>query len=365
MEAHSTAMKTGPATPLSHIDVKLSTACKYGIWTGGADARHMEAVQATAITGGLRFWTAALIRANGGWVCTGEGNVVVGCTVQRRELGSCCDLCRIFGCTGLSRSFNLSVDDKCQPSGYEKGTVIVKLDRFRDKDQKPPRYYLTKGYSGPVTLHLVLRRPPLGQGLPREALAALYLMVMYGTIGSYDQYGCGLVRFATQDGERELRSSMLAGVPKGQRGSTEAPGLDDFFFAKGRLGPATIKEPDRAICEIRFQVREAVRALKGADTALLHWFCGSLKEPSGTNLCLTVEDDGTLRAWGHFSRNSRQFGKFREEVLNAVKRILEMGDYCGDRLYWRECDSNRDSKGRMSWAKFYESLVSDQEWRKL
>ncbi len=374
MEAQSTAMKAGPATPLSHIDVKLSTACKYGIWTGSADPKIMGAVNATSITGGLRFWTAALIRANGGQTCTDNSK----CLVQKHDLGKCCDLCRIFGCTGLSRAFNLSVDDNHGKNTYTKADPAkrVTLEKFTNARGKHPSYYPAYGYTGKIALHLGMRRPlvingqvgeRLGQGLPQEALTALYLMVKYGTLGAYDQYGCGLMSFDSESGEQALKGEILRAVPAGHRERTEAPGLDDFFFAKGKLGGASPKQIDQSIFEIRFLVREAIRGIKGGGTDLRHWFCGAIRgdEICGTNFCLTVDDSGTLRGWGHFSRHHPKYARFREAVLGAVKGVLARPEYCGANLCWRECDSDRDSKGRLPWPKFYDRLISDSEWRKL
>ena len=43
----------------------LQTANDYGVWTGGANPKEMDSLKTTSVTGGLRFWTDALLRAEG------------------------------------------------------------------------------------------------------------------------------------------------------------------------------------------------------------------------------------------------------------------------------------------------------------
>lgn len=43
----------------------LQTANDYGVWTGGANPKEMDSLKTTSFTGGLRFWTDALLRAEG------------------------------------------------------------------------------------------------------------------------------------------------------------------------------------------------------------------------------------------------------------------------------------------------------------
>ena len=49
----------------SEMQLHLSTMNRLGIWTGGAKAGTMTAINATSILGSLRYWTEALMRADG------------------------------------------------------------------------------------------------------------------------------------------------------------------------------------------------------------------------------------------------------------------------------------------------------------
>ena len=111
MDEASTAIASETNLPKT-VQIKLRTANKLGIWTGGAKTGEMDSLKATSILGGMRFWTAALLRMQGKTV---HGIETKGDTASEKrclfdsDSQDVCALCRILGCTGLSRIFNFAV----------------------------------------------------------------------------------------------------------------------------------------------------------------------------------------------------------------------------------------------------------------
>lgn len=358
------------------LRIHLHTANAYGIWTGGAKAGVMDAVQETSLLGGLRFWTGALLRAQGQSTCAGRN-----CVHDTSNAQKTCALCTLFGCTGLSRLFSLGADIPQKQTASKGKLQALKLSQhaYRDRNgrQHVPTYYLTKGYTGPLTLSLTVRRPRLADGkfaLPSEVLTALFLMIEYGTLGAYDQYGCGLVRFATPEDRKTLHALCLQKATAAP--ASQGISLRDFFFFKGHVQP---KDATTDMGEIRYRIRDMLRQKINAD--LRHWFCGTLDKNTGacgTNYAFTINKDGALYGWGHYPRTAIEASepksspqlksvcatayREREVVLNAVRQVLAQKDIAGSSLVWRECDSERDSVARQPWPQFYTSLVKDS-WR--
>ena len=349
-------------TPIPEISLQytLRPANEYGIWTGGANGT-MESVKSTSILGGLRFWTGALLRANGFDVCEDRNCIY-------EEGKSICSLCKIFGCTGLSRVCNLSVDASqklFQPITKSKKYTELTNHR-RTTDGKSPRYYFTQAYQCPITITISLHRPLLEGtfAIPREITTALYLMITYGTLGAYDQDGCGLMDWKDPHEAEHLKSLCL---PKANPGKAACGiSLRDFFFYKGQIQG----DGKQAMAEIRYRIRDALRSPFSQE--LRHWFCGSLgnrarkEEASGCNYTLTIDSKGYMYGWGFYPTASnlpyQKFVKDRETVLDRVKKVLSDSDMAGNSLVWRECNSKRDTKGISEWPQWYADLLQSP-WR--
>lgn len=73
------------------------------IWTGNENRKNEEIPRETGILGSIRWWYEAFIRSKGGSAChptTGDKK----CNEKHH-----CDVCELFGCTGWSRKFRLSI----------------------------------------------------------------------------------------------------------------------------------------------------------------------------------------------------------------------------------------------------------------
>ena len=349
----------------STCTLHLQTANEYGVWTGGADSKTMETLKTTSIVGGMRFWTDALLRAEGKACCTDQSRCYAG------PGKTVCPTCAVFGCTGLSRAFTVQAEtpvfakrEKANP----KNRIPLGSRQYMDsKGQvQTPKYFLTYGYTGPVTLKLTMRRPHGGAiALPAEALTGLYLMLEYGTFGAYDQYGCGQVNMDPEE-RAGLQALCAAYRPQEGPADTDGPTLRDFFFFKGQVSASNLKE---AMCEIRYDVRKALRPPllpSSLDRDLRRWFCGSLgrgDENCGTNYSFSVDPaSGKLFGWGHFARAGIRpaYPEHRESVVGILHATVRQK--CGSSLVWKEFGSSRDASSPRSWPEYLASLIS-ANWR--
>lgn len=345
------------------LRLSLKTMNSYGIWTGGANSKEMTAVNATSVLGGLRFWAEAMLRANGATAC-----------FEKERCGKC-EACMTFGCTGISRAFSLQVKHENLNQSIGKATSPLPLPQYKYQNNrgetKTPRYYLTNGYTGQLDLAMAVRRPDAHGdfGLPPAMLTALYLMIEYGTVGAYDQYGCGLTGFADPDQKENLRELALLGAESASGGNGKAKNLalGDFFFFRGCVSKDKSRE---AMGEIRYLIRNVIR--KTGDERLRHWFCGSLKTDqetfsgranSGTNYSFSIDGNGKLYGWGHFGRAGNKYAGKREAVLDLVHGTLKKA--LGNSLDWKEFAApGRDGTSPKDWPSYLGNLLKS-DWRTL
>ena len=100
----------------------LQTANDYGVWTGGAAPDKMDSLKTTSFTGGLRFWTDALLRAEGRECCTGQSRCSYGGGGK-----PVCPTCAIFGFPGPSRSAQKRLISPMPPRGANKQSICTNL----------------------------------------------------------------------------------------------------------------------------------------------------------------------------------------------------------------------------------------------
>ena len=186
------------------LALHLKNMNEFGIWTGGYVSKTMDALNSTSFIGGLRYWSEALLRAENRNVCT-----IDRCSYDPKKSHNLCDSCKLFGCTGISRAFSLQIKQHTAIKEGKKDRKIT-LDEYKyinnKNEQIIPTYYTKIGYCGDFDLKLSVLRPSFDDKsftLPHEVLTSLYLMLEYGTLGAYDQYGCGVVDFKNSN-ERDL-----------------------------------------------------------------------------------------------------------------------------------------------------------------
>lgn len=353
----------------SYLKIPLKTRGTFGIWTGGPQTQNMTSLNATSLLGGLRFWTEALLRADGRQVCTKQER----CTYDKDKADKTCEMCKIFGCTGISRAFSMKVNvNEDEFNKYlvnPKEPMKIPLEEkkyFRNGRTVTPTYYLKYGFRGHFDIELSMRRPLDGKSsfiLPENVLTALYLMIEYGTMGANDQYGSGIVDFVEESDREFLRKICLKHI-SAQKSASRGVSLRDFFFFKGKVITSNVpKSVPRGMCLIRNSIREGMRQSR---PELRHWFCGSLKQDqkngnnSGSKYVMGVDEMGCLYGWGFYPRDHSQYGEERDFVLDLVRKSVR--NYAGEGYQWIEFAPEKSSKD-MDWNSFFTSLLGEKPWR--
>jgi CRISPR type III-B/RAMP module RAMP protein Cmr1 len=373
------------------INVSLKTLTP--IWTGDNE-RQTTYLRATSFLGSLRFWTEALLRSTGETICNNSNK---GCTHSPEEAEKTCPVCKLFGCTGLSRSFSLKILDETGISKDSIGHIELKhreyqitkekYDPMQKKkilttENKIPKWPLTPKQAGGIIGGFCLSFSPLR---PQEnshkinpiVLMSTYLMLNWGMLGAKDQYGYGLVEIP-EESKQNLRKSIVdfANTLKIQKpyvGSV-LPDLRDFFFFNGsiidqkqfpvKINGVQFEFPKFIPFEIRYLVRSRLRKdeTNYNERKLRHYFCGDIKEKQATKFNMgqyQLGENNILTGWGYFPRKGSHAGE-RDACLNILEQTLT--EYCIN-LQWKEFNSTRDTEdSRQDWLGFIQELVADT-WR--
>ncbi len=193
------------------------------LWTGGVETGRMDRLHETGIIGSLRWWYEAILRGLGAYVCdptsdTPEYRCQFDTDAYQKALRegqdkseamqaglqNVCPVCRLFGCTGWKRRFNLSIE--ASPNLLTPFWLAT-----LDKQQKSNHWWLSQVFKtdnnkvyldDSLTLQARFIR---GYEHYEEVLKALLsLMANYGAIGSRTQYGFG--QFAYPDAYSPAKS---------------------------------------------------------------------------------------------------------------------------------------------------------------
>lgn len=193
------------------IEIPIKTLTP--IWTGDND-RKTSYLRATSFLGGMRFWTEALLRSLGENVC-GETR----CLNDPDSGQIPCAACRIFGCTGLGRSFALKIIDS---DGKDLKPLTTKSVGGKNRIEIPKqsggisRWFLTdndaSGKDGDFNILLNCMRPLESNKnkISAHLQLAMHYIIHWGTLGAKDQYGYGLIqrRQKTPGYEQEIKKIL-------------------------------------------------------------------------------------------------------------------------------------------------------------
>jgi len=223
---------------VKELRVKIKTLTP--LWTGGVDGT-MDRIHETGILGSLRWWYEALVRGLGGEACDPTSDGKSG-TSKRcpDDNGHYCDVCAVFGATGLRRAFRLEGPAWWNAEHHNRLTVKVNQHR------RHRGWYLGRGYLGEGELALrALRLPENWQtdDLWQTLYLALRLISCWAGIGAKSQQGYGVVQ--TEADKFALDIDRAFGVVEdlknrsNRRGISPPngwPAIDKFFFAKVQFG---------------------------------------------------------------------------------------------------------------------------------
>lgn len=128
------------------MEIKLKTLTP--IWTGGVTTGRMDRIHETGLIGSLRWWYEATVRGLYGDVCDPTSDKPEDrCQFDAKTyektknvedgLAGVCPVCRLFGCTGWKRRFELQA-------------TAIDLQPFwlatKDKPQKFNHWWLSEVY---------------------------------------------------------------------------------------------------------------------------------------------------------------------------------------------------------------------------
>ncbi|MCL5962110.1 MAG: type III-B CRISPR module RAMP protein Cmr1 [Chloroflexi bacterium] len=225
------------------------------IWTGGVETGRIDRIHETGIIGSLRWWYEVILRGLGADVCDPtsdkpEHRCRFDAEAYQKSLRdgyeksvsllaglqNVCPVCRLFGCTGWKRRFELSAIVFPSPlTPFWLATL--------DQPGNLNHWWLTQVFQadnstvcfGDLTLRARFMR---GYEKFEDVLKALLsLMAQYGAIGSRAQYGFGQFAYpAAYSIEKSigiLRNQITTTRPKNLSGDFYS--LRDFWCLQCRI----------------------------------------------------------------------------------------------------------------------------------
>lgn len=245
------------------LEIKLKTLTP--LWTGGVEAGQMDRLHETGIIGSLRWWYEAIVRGLGGDVCDPTSDIAShrcifdtkGYEQARQQditeeqalqtgLTNVCAVCRLFGCTGWKRRFQLAVEPTIQrqQSNFWLATL--------DSPGKFNHWWLGKifgsaiGHNLPfvdMALHVSFAH---GYAERYESVlkALLSIMARYGAIGAKPQYGFGQFEYpekltVAESIEVIRQHNVLLTTPKSLTGDYYS--LQEFWHIRSEI-PETVQQ---------------------------------------------------------------------------------------------------------------------------
>jgi len=211
------------------------------IWTGAVKTGRMDRIHETNIVGSLRWWYEAIVRGLGGKACNPTSDVPADRCPQGD--GSYCDVCRIFGATGLRRTFRLRMGS---------GTALFD-DSIRSIPLPSGRIHQTRRGQRVGGWYL-MGESMMGHAVPLEIIPissdyreihfrlVLTLLARHAAIGAKVSNGYGVVNIQKGSEPIQVTSEDLDDLPRAQIPQPRQhslPDTRDFFFVKMRFEEPT------------------------------------------------------------------------------------------------------------------------------
>lgn len=261
------------------ISIKILTP----IWTGDVNGRCSE-IKETGIIGSLRWWYEAIVRGLGGYVCDslnescefdtkGYGNALrSGKSIENAlavGLKEVCPVCRLFGCGGLKRQFQLyTMDAPTTPLHFRTSVDMNKnwLRRiFGGESQDIDNLNV---FYGELTFRFLLKGNDTDY--IRSQLVMLFRFISeYGGLGAKLQHGFGEIevlkiepqirdKLLVEDGLNELsrriqKVETTANIPYNLEHFIlleyvlSAPSLKPFMMQSSHIGKISKNQEDMYI----------------------------------------------------------------------------------------------------------------------
>jgi len=218
--------------------MNLTIQIRTPLWTGGVETGRMDRIHETNIIGSLRWWCEAIVRGLGGDVCNPTSDNLAERCPRNNE--SYCDVCRVFGATGLRRAFRLRMGSGVPLLVDSPRNIPLPSGRIHKTRKGSPRaggwYLMGESVTGAaVPLEVIpLSSVDIGSHL-RPVLA---LIDRYAAIGAKVSNGYGVVNILEDKQPIEAKNEDLDALSRAQsqlRPQHTLPDIRDFFFAKIRF----------------------------------------------------------------------------------------------------------------------------------
>jgi CRISPR-associated protein Cmr1 len=344
------------------------------IWTGDIDSES-NSIQSTGIMGSLRWWTEAILRGIGKYVCdpttdSQDGRCPKKIKKNNQEITQYCLACLIFGATGIRRIFRMYIN--CAQRTFNGKTINIKPGG-RNKG-----WYLGSGIIGDISLELISLDRDFEENL---ILVPLVIAAKMGAIGAKTQHGYGVANIEdysevefekfknalTRVVDKERLNKLQ--VEERQETNNLLPCIKEMFFAtiqfeadnewwkgvdgireRGQRGDRTYykgyKNDPRMIEWVKSGSVPITPAIKNwlrygegkklweasnhnKNRIIENWIFGAIikndKTASKINISCAYPIDGNIwefRMWGWIPKGNLPDGFNREDFLNNLKESL-------------------------------------------
>jgi len=219
--------------PENGLTIRIRTLTP--LWTGGVDGT-MDRIHETGIIGSLRWWYEAIVRGLGGSACDPTSDGKDRTPKRCPDDGRYCDVCRVFGATGLQRSFKLVASEWWNL--HRESRLTVKVNKNRG-------WYLGRGFMGEIELALQILRLPENwsqEDLFQTLFLTMQIISKWGGLGPKTQQGYGIVSATSEkfhlNVEQASQAIELLKKLHNRRNinySKELPSIENFFFSKIKI----------------------------------------------------------------------------------------------------------------------------------
>ncbi len=217
-------------TESSYQKIQLRITPLTPLWTGDANKKGRRVLE-TGILGSLRWWYEALLRGLGVRACDPSRR---SCEYdEKKGLEIICSACRLFGCTGYSRSFRLMIEGDGDAGERD---IQVKIKTSENREHRGWR--IPSRLAGELALSFIPMRPNnFGEFEITSLYYLLRLIESYGALGAKASQGQGVIRVTEWGDLKEKmryeswKEQLKAQPPEGASQSGYPPDLRNFLGA--------------------------------------------------------------------------------------------------------------------------------------
>jgi CRISPR-associated protein Cmr1 len=333
------------------MEIRLRTLTP--LWTGGVN-QACDRLHETGIIGSLRWWYETLVRGLGGYVCDpSKGECRFNAEkyeksrandeYQRLRDAGLCDVCQVFGATGLRRRFRLTILDNTTPDSSVNSRVQASRSYTDSRGiTRTPNWYFPDNESEkPRSGMLKVQIQSLAPGFSAEVIAGLIQFISdWAALGARAQMGFGV--FEPENGRPDTWPlyNWLASTA-GSKPYPDLPSLRNIFLARISAKSGN-KFSERDTFNLKYDLRQLFSGQKNSE--LRHFIMGTVKDrriAAKVKMSRPYNDDREMRVWGWIPEEANVYNDSwnRDAVVAAIHQHLD-SNYTLP--VWREMNSARD-----------------------